>query len=304
MSEKILIAGGTGLVGTRLSEMLIDSGYEVGHLSRTPNKYARYKTFKWDLEKGLIDENAIRYADYVINLAGTSVAGEKWSAARKSQILSSRIKSTNLLCHYLEKTPNHVKGFLASSAVGIYGNSGDRLMTEESSYGSDFLAEVCKQWEQASWQVHNLGIRTVIFRIGIVLSNKGGALPQIAKPVKMMAGAPLGSGKQFMSWIHIDDLCRLFIRAMEDRQIQGVYNAVAPHPASNEELTRTLAKVMHRPMVFPNIPAIGLKLVLGEMSEVVLGGSRVSATKVLQTGFTFEYNHLQEALESLYDKNS
>ncbi|WP_205501814.1 TIGR01777 family oxidoreductase [Rufibacter psychrotolerans] len=304
MSEKILIAGGTGLVGTRLSEMLIDSGYEVAHLSRTPDKYARYKTFKWDVPKGAIDENAIRYADYIINLAGASVAGEKWSAPRKKEILNSRIQSTNLICEYLEKTPHHVKGFIGSSAVGIYGNSGERLMMEESSYGSDFLAEVCKQWEQASWQIHNLGIRTVIFRIGIVLSNKGGALPQIAKPVKMLAGAPLGSGKQFMSWIHIDDLCRLLIKAIEDRQMQGVYNAVAPNPATNEELTRTLAKVMHKPMVFPNVPALGLKLVLGELSEVVLGGSRVSATKVLQTGFTFEYNHLQEALESLYDKNS
>ncbi|WP_207432761.1 TIGR01777 family oxidoreductase [Sabulibacter ruber] len=304
MSDKILIAGGTGLLGSRLSEMLIDSGYEVALLSRTPDKYARYKTFKWDVQKGTIDENAIRYADYIINLAGTSVAGEKWTSQRKKEILNSRIQSTNLLCEYLEKVPHHVKGFIGSSAVGIYGNSGDRLMMEESSYGSDFLAEVCKQWEQASWQIHNLGIRTVIYRIGIVLSNKGGALPQIAKPVKMLAGAPLGSGKQFMSWIHIDDMCRLFIKAIEDRQMQGVYNAVAPNPATNEELTRTLAKVMHKPMVFPNVPAIGLKLVLGELSEVVLGGSRVSATKVLQTGFTFEYNHLQEALESLYDKNS
>ncbi len=291
-------------MGSRLSEMLIDSGYEVALLSRTPDKYARYKTFKWDVQKGTIDENAIRYADYIINLAGTSVAGEKWTSQRKKEILNSRIQSTNLLCEYLEKVPHHVKGFIGSSAVGIYGNSGDRLMMEESSYGSDFLAEVCKQWEQASWQIHNLGIRTVIYRIGIVLSNKGGALPQIAKPVKMLAGAPLGSGKQFMSWIHIDDMCRLFIKAIEDRQMQGVYNAVAPNPATNEELTRTLAKVMHKPMVFPNVPAIGLKLVLGELSEVVLGGSRVSATKVLQTGFTFEYNHLQEALESLYDKNS
>ncbi|AKQ44629.1 epimerase [Rufibacter radiotolerans] len=304
MSEKILIAGGTGLLGSRLSEMLIDSGYEVAHLSRNPDKYASYKTFKWDIGKSQIDENAIKYADYIINLAGTSVAGEKWTASRKQDILDSRVQSTNLLCHYLEKTPHHVKGYLGSSAVGIYGNSGDKLMTEESSYGSDFLAEVCKQWEHASWQVHNLGIRTVIFRIGIVLSNKGGALPQIAKPIKMLAGSALGSGKQYMSWIHIDDLCRLFIKAIEDRQMQGVYNAVAPHPATNEELTKALAKVMNKPLVFPNIPAFGLKLMMGEMSEIVLGGSRVSATKILQTGFTFEYNYLPEALESLYDKNS
>ncbi len=291
-------------MGTRLSEMLIDSGYEVAHLSRTPDKYARYKTFKWDVAKGHIDENAIKYADYIINLAGTSVSGDKWTAARKKEILNSRVQSTNLLCEYLEKTTHHVKGFLASSAVGIYGNSGDKLVLEESSYGSDFLAEVCKQWEHASWEIHRQGIRTVIFRIGIVLSNKGGALPQIAKPVKMMAGAPLGSGKQVMSWIHIDDLCRLFIKAIEEPQFTGVYNAVSPNPATNEELTKTLAKVMHKPMVFPNVPAFGLKLMMGEMSEIILGGSRVSANKVLQTGFTFEHSQLKEALESLYDKDS
>ncbi|MFC6998373.1 TIGR01777 family oxidoreductase [Rufibacter roseus] len=304
MSDKILIAGGTGLLGTRLSEMLIDSGYEVALLSRTPDKYARYKTFKWDIAAGHIDENAIRYADYIINLAGSSVSGDKWTVSRKRDILNSRIQSTNLLCKYLENTPHHVKGYLASSAVGIYGNSGDRLMMEESSYGSDFLAEVCKQWESASWQVHNQNIRTVIFRIGVVLSNKGGALPQIAKPIKMLAGSPLGSGKQFMSWIHIDDMCRLFIKAIEDRQMTGVYNAVAPNPVTNEELTRTLAKVMHKPMVMPNVPTFGLKLMLGEMSSIVLNSSRVSATKILQTGFTFEYNYIQEALESLYNKDS
>ncbi|GAA4305133.1 TIGR01777 family oxidoreductase [Nibribacter koreensis] len=302
--KKILIAGGTGLVGTRLSEMLIDSGYEVAHLSRNPDKYAHYKTFKWDLKKGCLDENAIKYADYVINLAGASVSDEKWSGSRKKEILHSRTQSTHVLCEYLSKVLHHVKGFISSSAVGIYGNSGDKLMLEESAYGSDFLAEVCKQWEHSAWQVHNLGIRTVIYRIGIVLSNKGGALPQIAKPIRMLAGAPLGSGKQYMSWIHIDDLCRLFIKAIEDAQMQGVYNAVSPHPSTNEEVTKALAAVMHKPLVFPNVPAFGLKLMLGEMSEIVLGGSRVSANKVLQTGFTFEYNQLQEALESLYDKNS
>ncbi len=304
MSEKILITGGTGLLGTRLAEMLIDSGYEVALLSRTPDKYARYKTFKWDIAAGQIDENAIRYADYIINLAGTSVAGEKWTASRKKDILNSRVQSTDLLHAYLEKTKHHVKGFLSASAIGIYGSSGDQLLLEESSYGSDFLADVCKQWENAAWQMHTLDIRTVIFRIGIVLSNKGGALPQMAKPIKMMAGSPLGSGKQIMSWIHIDDLCRLFIKAIEDHKLEGVYNAVAPNPATNEELTRTLAKIMHKPLVLPNVPAIGLKLVLGEMSEVVLASARVSANKVLQTGFTFEYNFLQEALESLYNKDS
>ncbi|MDQ4140778.1 MAG: TIGR01777 family oxidoreductase [Bacteroidota bacterium] len=301
MAGKILITGGTGLIGTRLSEMLIDLGYEVAHLSRSSTKHSKYQTFKWDIEKDYIEEAALTYTDYIINLAGASVADEKWTDKRKQEIRDSRIKSTNLLINQLQKAPHHVKGFISASAVGIYGNSGERLVAEESSHAeNDFLAEVCRDWEKAANQATNLGIRTVIFRIGIVLSKEGGALPQLAKPIKYLVGAPLGSGQQYISWIHLDDLCRLFIAAIEDHQFHGIYNAVAPHPVTNEEFTRTLADILHKPLTGLKVPAFGLKLVLGEMSEAVLGGSRVSANKVLQTGFTFEYNYLDQALESFY----
>ncbi|MBC5993115.1 TIGR01777 family oxidoreductase [Pontibacter cellulosilyticus] len=300
MPGKILITGGSGLIGMRLSEMLIDLGYEVAHLSRNPNKVSSYKTFKWDVAKGYIDDNAVSYADYIINLAGASVADEKWSEERKKEIINSRVESIKLLHKCLSQSEHHVKGFISASAIGIYGDSGDRLVSEESSYADDFLAEVCKAWEDAAWQMRELDLRTVIFRLGIVLSDKGGALPQIAKPVKMLAGAPLGSGKQYMSWVHIDDACRLFIRAIEDTQFEGVYNAVAPHPVTNQEFTKELAEVMHKPLVLPNVPAFALNLMMGEMSEVVLASQRVSANKVMQTGFTFEYNYLEEALESFY----
>ncbi|MGV3642087.1 MAG: TIGR01777 family oxidoreductase [Adhaeribacter sp.] len=300
MSGRILITGGSGLIGTRLSEMLIDQGYEVAHLSRNTRQYSHYKTFKWDIDRGFIDDNVLAYADYIINLAGASVAEGKWTKDRKREILESRVKSTALLQECLRKTNHHVKAFISASAIGIYGDTGQHLVTEESQYGEDFLAQVCRQWETAAWQVHELGIRTCILRLGIVLSNKGGALPQMAKPVKLMAGAPLGSGKQYMSWIHIDDLCRLFIQAIEEPQFQGVYNAVAPNPVTNEEFTRLLAQVMHRPLTGLKVPAVGLKLMLGEMSEVVLEGQRVSGNKVMQTGFTFEYQSPQKALESFY----
>ncbi|MCC9137922.1 TIGR01777 family oxidoreductase [Pontibacter silvestris] len=300
MPGKILITGGSGLIGMRLSEMLIDQGYEVGHLSRNPEKVSVYKTFKWDVEEGYIDDSAITYADYIVHLAGASVAGSKWTEERKHEIFKSRVDSTNLLYKSLRNIPHHVKGFISSSAVGIYGNSGDRLMSEESNYADDFLASVCKVWESTAWQVKELGLRTAIFRLGIVLSDKGGALPQIAKPIKMMAGAALGSGKQYMSWVHIDDVCRLFIKAIEDTQFEGVYNAVAPHPVTNEQLTKTLAEVMHKPLLLPNVPAFAINLMMGEMSKVVLASQRVSANKVLQTGFTFEYNYLNEALETFY----
>ncbi|NDK55212.1 TIGR01777 family oxidoreductase [Pontibacter fetidus] len=302
MPQKILITGGSGLVGTRLSEMLIDQGYEVAHLSRQPSKFSKYKTFRWDIKEGYIDENAITYADYIIHLAGAGVADEKWTEERKQEILKSRVDSANLLYSCLQKSDHHVKGFISASAIGIYGNSGDNVVSEESILADDFLAEVCKAWEASSWQINTLGLRTVILRLGIVLSDKGGALPQLARPVKMMAGAPLGTGNQYMSWIHIDDVCRLFIRAIEDTQFEGVYNAVAPHPVTNKEFTKELAEVMHKPLVLPKVPVFALNLVLGQKSGVVLDSQRVSANKVLQTGFTFEYNYLDEALESFYDK--
>ncbi|RDC64365.1 TIGR01777 family oxidoreductase [Adhaeribacter pallidiroseus] len=305
MAGKILITGGTGLIGTRLSEMLIDLGYEVAHLSRNNGKQSHYQTFKWDIENNYIEEKALTYTDYIINLAGAGVADGKWTDKRKHEIRDSRVHGTNLLIEQLKKTSHHVKGFISASAVGIYGNSGERLVAEESSSAeNDFLADVCRDWETAANQARNLNIRTVIFRIGIVLSKEGGALPQLAKPIKLMVGAPLGSGRQYISWIHLDDMCRLLIAALEDHQFQGVYNAVAPHPVTNEEFTHQLAEVLHKPLTGLKVPAFGLKLMLGEMSETVLGGSRVSANKVLQTGFTYEYNYLEEALESFYVKEA
>lgn len=301
MAGKILITGGSGLIGTRLTEMLLDLGYEVAHLSRNCSKFAKYKTFRWNPAAKTMDPAALHSADYIVNLAGASVANGKWTDKRKQEILDSRVHSIQTLLEYLPKTPNSVKAFISASAIGIYGNSGDRLVAEESNYAeNDFLAEVCQQWEKAAWQANDLNLRTVIFRIGIVLSPAGGALPQMAKPIKFMAGAPLGSGKQYMSWIHLDDLCRLFIATIEEPKFEAVYNAVAPHAVTNEEFTRTLAGVLHKPLTGLKVPAFGLKLLMGEMSGIVLGGSRVSANKVLQTGFTFEYNYLDEALESIY----
>lgn len=303
MSGRILITGGTGLIGTRLSEMLIDQGYEVAHLSRHPQPYSHYKTFKWDLDQQYIDDAVLTYADYIINLAGASVADGKWTPERKKEILDSRLKGTTLLYKCLSQTNHHVKAFISASAIGIYGDTGDRLVFEESTLGDDFLADVCRHWEAAALTVQDLDIRTCIFRIGIVLSEKGGALPQMAKPIKLMAGAPLGSGKQYLSWIHIDDMCRAFIRAIEETAYKGIFNAVAPNPVTNKEFTQALARVMHKPLTGLKVPAFGLKLALGEMSEILLEGQRVSANKLVKQGFTFEYQTLEQALESFYQKD-
>jgi len=291
------------MVGTRLAEMLIDAGYEVAVLSRQahPN---RLHSFRWDPLHETIDETAVPYADYIINLAGSSVSGGKWTDERKKDITESRLSATNLLVSELKKGNHHVRAFLSASAIGIYGDSGSQLVNEETppAIPEDFLADVAHQWELAAQRVHQLGIRTAIMRIGIVLSDDGGALPAMAKPTKLGAGAQFGSGKQYMSWIHIDDLCRLFIQMLEEAAWQGTYNGVSPNPVTNKEFTETLAEVLHRPLVLPKVPAFGLKWVMGEMSEIILASQRVSAEKVLKQGFTFEFPQLEGALEAIYQK--
>lgn len=290
------------MIGTRLAELLIDAGYEVALLSRQPNA-SHYRSFRWNPRAGTIDEAAVPYADYIINLAGASVSDGKWTDERKRDIMDSRLGGTTLLARELAKPGHHVRAFVSASAIGIYGNSGDQIVTEETPPGSpdDFLADVSRQWEMAAQDVEKLGIRTVITRIGIVLSDEGGALVPLARTVKMMAGAPLGSGRQFMSWIHLDDLCRLLMQMLEEPSWQGTYNAVSPHPVTNKEFTETLAEVLHRPLVLPKVPEFALNLMMGEMSEIVLASQRVSAEKVLRQGFTFEYPQLKPALESFYE---
>lgn len=302
-SRKVLISGGRGLIGMRLSEMLIDAGYEVAHLSRQTS-HGQYCSFRWDPTANQIDEAAIGYPDFVVNLAGASVSEGKWTDERKQDILSSRVGGTNLLARELREKPHHVQAFISASAIGVYGDADDRLLSEDAAPApaDDFLAEVSTQWERAARQVQELGVRTVVARIGVVLSTEGGALPTIARPVKLGAGAVLGSGRQYMSWIHIDDICRLLIQMMEEPQWQGTYNAVSPNPVTNKEFTATLAEVLHRPLVLPKVPEFGLKLMMGEMSEIVLASQRVSARKIEQQGFRFEYPELRGALKSFYEK--
>jgi uncharacterized protein (TIGR01777 family) len=300
---KVLITGGTGLIGSRLAEMLIDGGYEVALLSREPARSSHFRSFRWDPRAGTIDEAAVPYADYIVSLAGASVADGKWTDERKRDIMTSRLGGLALLSRELAKPGHHVQAVISASAVGIYGDAGDQLVDEDTPPAlptNDFLADVSNQWELAAAPIAALGIRTVIPRIGVVLSTAGGALPQIAKPVKLGAGAALGSGRQYMSWIHLDDLCRLFMAMLEDPAWRGTYNAVAPYPVTNQAFTEILAEVLHRPLLLPKVPAFGLKLAMGEMSEIVLASQNVSARKVLAQGFTFEYPQLRGALQALY----
>lgn len=298
--ENVLITGGTGLIGTRLTELLQQSGYSVTYLSRSKGN-GNIKTYLWNPSEGKIDEDALLNADYIINLAGTGVFDHKWSKDYKGEIVASRVNALHLLYEKL-KGRRWPKAFVTASAVGIYGaDNGEKILTEESPIGEDFLAGVCRQWEVAAEYLNAMGIRTVKIRVGIVLSPKGGALEKLDATVKKGAGAVLGSGKQYISWIHIDDLCKLFIKALTDENMSGAYNAVAPNPVTNEELTKALGETLHKSIVLPHVPAFALKLMLGaERAETVLGSSRVSAAKTLQTGFKFEFEELKPALADLY----
>ena len=297
----ILITGGSGLVGTRLSAVLTEAGHHVAHLSRTLASGNSWRTFQWDPAAGTIDPAAVPFADAVVNLAGANVGEGQWTAARKQELLASRVDSLNLLHRELAKSGHQVRTVVSASAIGFYGTTGDALVTEDTlPVGHDLLADLTQAWEQAAAPLVALGLRVVVPRIGVVLSLAGGALPALAGPVKLGFGAPLGSGQQWLSWIHIDDLCRLFLAMLTDDAWQGTYNAVAPGPATNTAFTTTLAEVLHCPLLLPRIPAFILQLALGEQSEMVLTGKRVSAAKVLAHGFAFEFAGLREALQAFY----
>ena len=306
MNQTVLITGGTGTIGRRLTQLLQQQGYTVTYLSRRSdgpftNQAPPVKTYQWDVKRGHIDPHAIQTADHIVHLAGAGIADGRWTSARKDEILTSRTESAELLAQALAKNPHKVKSFIASSAIGYYGgDTGDRPLTETSSGGSDFLARVTRAWEQSEDQVAALGIRTVKFRTGVVLTMAGGALPKLAQPVRLGAGAPIGSGQQYISWIHIDDLCQLYLLALKDESWRGVYNAVAPGPVTNETLTRAIAGVLNRPMMLPNIPNFVIKLMLGELAITVIGGSYVLNKRIAEeTDFRYQYGELDQALENL-----
>lgn len=298
--QNILITGGTGLVGQTLTQILLENGYQVSYLSRSQQDIPQVKTYLWDVKKQSIDAEAIQKADAIIHLAGAGVADERWSDSRKKEILESRTESTRLLTKALNEQKHAVKTFVSASAIGYYGlDTGNTLLKEDAPAGDDFLAEVTKSWEEAVEEVSKLGIRTIKLRIGIVLSPKGGALPKIMQPVKFGAGAALGSGEQYMSWIHIEDLCRMFLLALQNTEMQGAYNAVGPQPLSNASLTQAIAKILGRPLFLPNVPTFALKLMLGEMAAIVTGGNKVSSQKIEEAGFQFKFKEIHKALENL-----
>ncbi|MEY3052437.1 MAG: hypothetical protein RLY31_2222 [Bacteroidota bacterium] len=295
----VLIAGGSGLLGSRLSQLLQEKGYGVIHLGRNPRSGGSIRTYRWDPLRGELDREAVEQADYVVNLAGAGIADRPWTAARKQLIIDSRVESTRLLKRSMSERSEPPLAYVAASAIGYYGDRGEEMMREEDPPAEGFLSASTCAWEEAIREVRETGIRTVGLRIGIVLSTKGGALEKILLPFRFRQGAYFGDGRQWMSWIHIDDMCRMIIAAMENESMQGFYNGVAPHPVRNRELVRQVRKALGKAALLIPVPSWALRLAMGELADVILGSTRVSAEKIRRTGFTFEFPELLPALQDL-----
>jgi len=301
---KVVIAGGTGLIGSALASTLQDRGHQVGIISRDPaGVKPEYQALSWD-ERALVKE--LGKADAVINLAGASLAGNnpfqmRWTPKRKAAILSSRLVVGEKLVEAIKELDQPPEVFVQASAIGYYGNQGDQPADEKAPSGDDFLAEICRAWEQSTVEVEEMGLRRLVIRIGLVLSQKGGLLPLLALPFRFFAGGVMGSGDQYLSWIHIQDIVESILYLINDPKHQGVYNLTAPQPATNREFAHHLGQTLRKPVWLP-VPAVVLKAALGEASTLALDGRPVYPSRLLNTGYQFAFPDLKDSLEDLFSR--
>ena len=291
-----MITGGSGLIGRRLSFLLKSRGYEVRILSRSNNPKNNYKTFVWNVSEQYINDSAFEGLNHIIHLAGAGIADKRWSEKRKKEIIASRVASTNLLYNSVKRLKTPLNSFISASATGYYGAiTSETIFEEKDKPAKDFLGKVCSLWEDSIFQFNEIKIRTVALRTGIVLSKDGGALKKMKTPII----TSLGNGKQYMPWIHIDDLCELYIKAIEDQEFKGAFNAVSPEHISNLSFSKKISKIFNYPFLALGAPSLILQIVFGEMSTIILNGSRISANKIKQAGFKFKFENLEKALKNL-----
>ena len=299
---KVLITGATGLIGNELVSLLLQNGVSIHYLTTSKKKIENelnYKGFYWNPEQGIIDENCLMGVDAIIHLAGATIS-KRWTNSYKQEIIESRLLSSAVLFKALKNHPNQVKQIVSASGTAIYPNN-DKVIYDENLQEIDnsFLGNVVYKWEESADKFKSLGLKVCKLRTGIVLSNKGGALIEMAKPIKMGIGSPFGTGKQIQSWIHIHDIAALYFFAISN-DLEGVYNAVAPIPVSNEKLTMTIATVLKKPLFMPNIPKFMMKLLLGEMHELLFENRNLSTQKIIDKGFVFKYKTIEKAIENIY----
>ncbi len=297
---KVLLSGATGLVGTELVSLLLKNGVSINYLTTSKGKIQNepsYNGFYWNPETGEIDEDCLEEVDAIIHLAGSSIS-KRWTDAYKKEILESRVVSTNVLFDLLKRKPNSVHHFISASAIGIYPSSPDKVYSEdETRFDDSFLSQVVQKWEAAVDRVKELDIKVSKVRTGLVLSGKGGALKELAAPVRYGLGAAFGSGEQMQSWIHLDDLAGIYAY-IYNNELEGVYNAVSPYPVTNNTLVKETAKVLDKPFFLPNIPKFVMEMVLGEMHTLLFDSQNVSAKKIISEGYQFKYLSLEKALKA------
>jgi len=299
--KNILIAGGSGLVGKRLSDLLMKEGYAIGILSRSQREHVSIRYFQWDPSAGHVDPEAVEWADAVINLAGEGIADKRWTDARKAEITESRVTSNRVLLAAFRKAGKLPQAYLSAGGMNYYGDSGDQWRSETDPKGAEgFLPKSCATWEAAVHEWALAGIRTVQFRISIVLSTKGGALPKMAMTLPAGIVPYFGSGMQWYSWIHIDDLCSMFVHALKYRETSGIYNAASPFPVQNKSFAKQLLSGADKSGITPSVPAFALRIGMGDMSETVLSSVRLDVSKIKNTGFKWQFPELIPALKDLY----
>ncbi|MBK0384117.1 TIGR01777 family oxidoreductase [Pedobacter sp. SD-b] len=300
MRKKVLITGASGTVGKALTKLLLDKGHKVVHLSRSAKPNSKIETYQWDVKKQTIDEHCLDGVDTIVHLAGAGIADKRWTDERKKVLIESRTETIRLIYKLMREKKNQVKEIISASAAGYYSDRGDDLMSEADLPANDFLANCCLFWEAAVDEGKEFNLRIAKFRTGVILDKDSGALQKIAAPIKYGFGTPLGNGKQWVSWIHLDDVAEMYLKGIDDETLAGAYNMSSPYPITNASLTKSIANQLKKPLWLPNVPEFALKFALGEMAAVVLGSTKMAVKKIEETGFKFKFPEIKPALKDIY----
>ena len=298
--SKVLIAGGSGLIGRYLTSALLSEGFKVCHLSRRQDQFGRVRVYRWDPARKIIDPLIFEGTDFIVNLAGANIGEKRWTQKRKEEIISSRAESARLLYKVIEENRIQLKAFISASAIGYYGMvTSDRIFNENDLPAEDFLGNTCRLWEEFTDQFKTNGIRTVKIRTAVVLEKNGSILARLLPPARLGIFPILGNGRQYLPWIHIKDLCNIYLKAIRDEKMEGAYNAAAPHYVTYHDFIKTLAQIIRKPFFHPLVPALVLRTLIGEKSDMVLKGSRISPEKIKNAGYQFAFDNLQDALREI-----
>lgn len=300
-NSSVLITGGSGLIGKYLTRSLLNEGFKVSLLSRKPGRIENVRIFHWDLEKQIIDPDAFKEVDYLIHLAGANIGEKRWTKDRKLEIINSRIESGKFLAKVINDNKIKLRAFISASAVGYYGSvTTENIFNETDPSAEDFLGTTCKAWEESAEQFENAGIRTVKIRTAVVLEKTDSALSKLMITAKFGFLVQTGNGRQYMPWIHINDLCGIYLKAITNSEMSGAYNAVSPQHTTHKEFMRVLGKVSKCSVSFLPVPGFIIKIILGQMSDVVLNGSRISSEKIVNSGYRFRFSDLEDALKNVF----